>query len=131
MVNTKIDPTFDHVGAYPIWGELITKGMFSMGLLLILFENKVTNIELLKLYLLIECSLKMFLINLMMLDGIDEWHAATDGIPPASIDTFVRQLITGILSAMKSSCKNPLACAFHGIDCTTSSCAYSYSVRAW
>lgn len=42
-----------------------------MGLLLILLENKVINLELLKLDLLIKCSFEMFLIYLMMLDCID------------------------------------------------------------
>lgn len=71
MVNTQFDPMLDHVGAWPIKSKLITKGMFEMGLLLILFENKIIDLELPKLDLLIKYSFKMFLIYLMILDCID------------------------------------------------------------
>jgi len=41
-----------------------------MGLLFILLENNITNMELVRLDLLVECSFKMFLINLMMLNYV-------------------------------------------------------------
>lgn len=47
------------------------KEMFEMGLLLILFENKITNLELLNSNLLFECLFKMFLIDFMMFNCID------------------------------------------------------------
>lgn len=42
-----------------------------MGLLLVLFKHKITNLKLVKLDLFVKCSLKTFLINLVMLNHID------------------------------------------------------------
>lgn len=42
-----------------------------MGLLMILFKHKVTNFELMRLDLLVKCSLEMLLINLVIINCID------------------------------------------------------------
>lgn len=71
MINTQADPMLDHVGTYLIQIKLIMKETLDMGLLLILLKNKIIDLELMKLDLLIKCSFKTFLIDLMMLNCID------------------------------------------------------------